>query len=68
MDHNAKLQLTELINRPELNNKLCEQDIRRSLVRELTVSNNSCADCGGLNPQWCSLTHAIFLCLSCAGE
>ncbi|KAF8309587.1 ArfGap-domain-containing protein [Clavulina sp. PMI_390] len=48
MDPAVKQQLNELINRPELGNKVC-------------------ADCNAQNPQWCSLSFANFICLTCAG-
>ena len=28
-------------------------------------SNQICNDCGKINPHWCSITNAIFLCPSC---
>ena len=29
--------------------------------------NNRCADCNGPDPQWASVSHGIFICLTCAG-
>ena len=29
-------------------------------------SNQVCNDCGKINPHWCSITNAVFLCPSCA--
>ena len=29
-------------------------------------SNQVCNDCGKVNPHWCSITNAVFLCPSCA--
>ena len=29
-------------------------------------SNQACNDCGKINPHWCSITNAVFLCPSCA--
>ncbi|KAH0839815.1 hypothetical protein J3R83DRAFT_761 [Lanmaoa asiatica] len=40
------------------------KNILQDLIR---LSNKSCADCGNPNPQWASVSFAIFLCLQCAG-
>ena len=31
------------------------------------AENNRCADCNGPDPQWASVSHGIFICLTCAG-
>ncbi|CAD2216316.1 Putative GTPase activating protein for Arf, putative [Angomonas deanei] len=28
----------------------------------------TCFDCGALNPQWCDINHAVFICLECSGK
>lgn len=37
------------------------------LMRREDLGNKDCCDCGAPNPQWASLSYAIFVCLTCAG-
>ncbi|KAF9651074.1 ArfGap-domain-containing protein [Thelephora ganbajun] len=39
----------------------------QELIRREDLKNKICADCSNPNPQWASLSFAIFLCLQCAG-
>ncbi|KAF8559174.1 ArfGap-domain-containing protein [Imleria badia] len=39
----------------------------QQLIRRQDLNNNFCADCGNPNPQWASVSFAVFLCLQCAG-
>ena len=31
------------------------------------AENNRCVDCNGPDPQWASISHGTFICLTCAG-
>ena len=41
----------------------------RRVLHELMLAseNRRCADCDGANPDWASVNHGAFLCLSCSG-
>lgn len=39
----------------------------QDLVRREDLGNKHCVDCGNPNPQWASVSFAIFICLQCAG-
>ncbi|KZP20174.1 ArfGap-domain-containing protein [Athelia psychrophila] len=41
--------------------------ILQELVKREDLKNKACIDCGNPNPQWASLSFAVFLCLQCAG-
>ncbi|KAK1228454.1 Zn finger-containing GTPase- Activating Protein for ARF [Marasmius sp. AFHP31] len=41
--------------------------ILMDLSKREDLNNKICCDCSNLNPQWASLSFAIFLCLQCAG-
>ena len=34
----------------------------------LKEENRSCADCGGSNPEWASISHGMLICLRCSGR
>jgi len=40
---------------------------RRTLQELIKRENKLCVDCGNPNPQWASLSFAVFICLQCAG-
>ncbi|KAH9965810.1 ArfGap-domain-containing protein [Russula dissimulans] len=40
---------------------------RRTLQDLIKRENKLCIDCGNPNPQWASLSFAVFICLQCAG-
>ncbi|OJA19367.1 hypothetical protein AZE42_00425 [Rhizopogon vesiculosus] len=48
-----------------------DQAATKKILQDLTkrdrLNNNTCADCANPNPQWASVSFAIFLCLQCAG-
>ncbi|PBK69941.1 ArfGap-domain-containing protein [Armillaria solidipes] len=39
----------------------------QELVKREDLGNRVCVDCGSPNPQWASLSFAVFMCLQCAG-
>ncbi|KAL4076206.1 hypothetical protein V8B97DRAFT_1863763 [Scleroderma yunnanense] len=39
----------------------------QELIRREDLGNKCCVDCGNPNPQWASVSFAIFICLQCAG-
>jgi ADP-ribosylation factor GTPase-activating protein 1 len=39
----------------------------QDLIKREHLGNKACVDCGNPNPQWASVSFAIFLCLQCAG-
>ncbi|KAF8341389.1 putative GTPase activating protein for Arf-domain-containing protein [Cantharellus anzutake] len=43
-----------------------KRELAQLMARE-DLNNHRCADCGERLPQWVSLSHAIWICLSCAG-
>ncbi|THH30688.1 hypothetical protein EUX98_g3510 [Antrodiella citrinella] len=48
-----------------------DQTLARKTLQELIkredLDNKKCIDCSNPNPQWASLSFAVFLCLQCAG-
>ncbi|KAG6903395.1 hypothetical protein C0995_005418 [Termitomyces sp. Mi166 len=50
---------------------MTDQIAAKKILSELTkredLKNKVCCDCSNLNPQWASVSFAIFLCLQCAG-
>ncbi|KAH7887524.1 ArfGap-domain-containing protein [Phlebopus sp. FC_14] len=48
-----------------------DQNVARTTLQELIrrddLGNKSCVDCANPNPQWASVSFAIFFCLQCAG-
>ncbi|PCH40866.1 ArfGap-domain-containing protein [Wolfiporia cocos MD-104 SS10] len=48
-----------------------DQAVARKTLQELIkredLGNKKCIDCNNPNPQWASLSFAVFLCLQCAG-
>ncbi|KAL8431787.1 hypothetical protein Efla_005009 [Eimeria flavescens] len=41
---------------------------RDEIFRRLRRDNRMCFDCSSRNPTWISLTHAIYVCLTCSGK
>ncbi|KAI0089060.1 hypothetical protein BDY19DRAFT_889752 [Irpex rosettiformis] len=41
--------------------------ILQELIKNEELGNKKCVDCGNPNPQWATVSFAVFLCLSCAG-
>lgn len=39
----------------------------QELIKRDDLKNRTCVDCGNPNPQWASLSFAVFICLQCAG-
>jgi len=48
--------------------RVMNAEARRALHELMLASENRrCADCDGANPDWASVNHGVFLCLSCSG-
>jgi ADP-ribosylation factor GTPase-activating protein 1 len=47
--------------------QLAAKRILQDLVKRDDLKNKLCNDCPNPNPQWASLSFAVFLCLQCAG-
>ncbi|KAI0692262.1 hypothetical protein BC835DRAFT_1278001 [Cytidiella melzeri] len=39
----------------------------QELIKNEELGNKKCVDCGNPNPQWATVSFAVFLCLQCAG-
>ncbi|KAF7800133.1 hypothetical protein EIP86_011378 [Pleurotus ostreatoroseus] len=39
----------------------------QDLLKNESLDNKHCVDCGSPNPQWATVSFAVFLCLQCAG-
>ncbi|KAF8238972.1 ArfGap-domain-containing protein [Tricholoma matsutake] len=50
---------------------MADQVAAKKILSELSkredLRNKTCNDCSNLNPQWASVSFAVFLCLQCAG-
>ncbi|KAG2042176.1 hypothetical protein BDR03DRAFT_990507 [Suillus americanus] len=47
--------------------QVAAKKILQELSKREDLKNKTCVDCGNPNPQWASVSFAIFLCLQCAG-
>ncbi|RDB20058.1 ADP-ribosylation factor GTPase-activating protein GCS1 [Hypsizygus marmoreus] len=47
--------------------QVAAKKILNELIKRDDLKNKTCNDCSNPNPQWASLSFAIFLCLQCAG-
>ncbi|KAG2349158.1 ArfGap-domain-containing protein [Suillus weaverae] len=47
--------------------QVAAKKILQELIKREDLKNKTCVDCGNPNPQWASVSFAIFLCLQCAG-
>ncbi|KAG1892185.1 ArfGap-domain-containing protein [Suillus subluteus] len=47
--------------------QIAAKKILQELSKREDLKNKTCVDCGNPNPQWASVSFAIFLCLQCAG-
>ncbi|KAF7975104.1 hypothetical protein HWV62_10381 [Athelia sp. TMB] len=50
-----------------MSDQVAVKRILQELVKREDLKNKACIDCGNPNPQWASLSFAVFLCLQCAG-
>jgi len=51
---------------PTMDQTLARKTLQELIKRE-DLDNRKCIDCGNPNPQWASLSFAVFMCLQCAG-
>ncbi|KAL8428897.1 hypothetical protein ACSSS7_006905 [Eimeria intestinalis] len=65
----ARRQLALLYQKLAVDEKryVLEAD-RDEIFRRLRKDNRMCFDCSSRNPTWISLTHAIYVCLTCSGK
>ncbi|CDJ37714.1 ARF1-directed GTPase-activating protein, putative [Eimeria tenella] len=65
----ARKQLALLYqNLPVDDRRYVSEADRDEIFRRLRKENRICFDCSSRNPTWISLTHAVFVCLSCSGK
>ncbi|KAF9238760.1 ArfGap-domain-containing protein [Melanogaster broomeanus] len=50
-----------------MTNQIAVKKFLQDLIKREDLANKTCVDCGNPNPQWASVSFAIFLCLQCAG-
>ncbi|KAF8897805.1 ArfGap-domain-containing protein [Infundibulicybe gibba] len=47
--------------------QVAAKKVLNELIKREDLGNKTCNDCSNPNPQWASLSFAVFLCLQCAG-
>ncbi|KDQ64407.1 hypothetical protein JAAARDRAFT_166584 [Jaapia argillacea MUCL 33604] len=50
-----------------MTDQVAAKRVLQELIKRDDLKNKTCVDCGNPNPQWASLSFAVFLCLQCAG-
>ncbi|PFH51309.1 hypothetical protein AMATHDRAFT_142961 [Amanita thiersii Skay4041] len=50
-----------------MSDQILAKKVLNELIKTEELKNKSCIDCSNPNPQWASLSFAVFLCLQCAG-
>ncbi|CDI80268.1 ARF1-directed GTPase-activating protein, putative [Eimeria acervulina] len=65
----ARKQLALLYQKlPVDDRRYVSESDRDEIFRRLRKDNRMCFDCSARNPTWISLTHAVYVCLSCSGK